>query len=116
MGELHLEVLVDRMRREFKVEARNWFSAGLLPGDFHHTRSAAKAGSSARAAATASTATSGWEIEPTERGSGIVFENAIAGGVIPREYVPAVEAGVRQALDNGPLGGYPLVDLKIRLG
>ena len=55
------------------------------------------------------------EIEPLERGSGIIFENAIAGGKIPREYIAPVEAGVRQALDNGPLGGYPLVDLKIRL-
>jgi len=55
------------------------------------------------------------EIEPTERGSGIVFQNAIVGGKIPREYIPAIEAGVRQALDNGPLGGYPLVDLTIKL-
>jgi elongation factor G len=55
------------------------------------------------------------EIEPLERGSGIIFENAITGGSIPREYIPAVENGVRQALDNGPLGGYPLVDLKIKL-
>ena len=55
------------------------------------------------------------ELEPLERGSGIVFENALRGGVLPREYVPAVEAGVRQALDSGPLAGYPVVDLKVRL-
>jgi elongation factor G len=55
------------------------------------------------------------ELEPLERGSGIIFENAIAGGIIPREYIPAVEAGVRQALDNGPLAGYPLVDMKVTL-
>ena len=50
-----------------------------------------------------------------ERGGGVVFENAIVRGAIPREYIPAVEKGVRSALDNGPLGGFPLVDIKVRL-
>jgi len=55
------------------------------------------------------------EMEPLERGSGIVFESALKGWDLPREYVPAVEAGVRQALDTGPLAGYPVVDLKVTL-
>jgi elongation factor G len=55
------------------------------------------------------------ELEPLDRGSGIVWVNDIKGGAIPREYIPAVEKGVRQALDNGPLGGYPLVDMQVKL-
>ena len=55
------------------------------------------------------------DLEPLDRGEGIQFVNAIGGGVIPREYIPAVEKGVREALDNGPLGGYPLVDMKVSL-
>ena len=55
------------------------------------------------------------ELQPLDRGEGIQFVNDIGGGVIPREYIPAVERGVREALDNGPLGGYPLVDLKVTL-
>jgi elongation factor G len=55
------------------------------------------------------------ELEPLERGEGIIFVNGVVGGVIPREYIPAVEKGVRQALDNGPLAGYPLVDMKVTL-
>ena len=55
------------------------------------------------------------ELEPLERGDGIVFKNAIPGGRVPKEYVPAVEKGVREALSNGPVAGYPLVDLKVTL-
>jgi len=55
------------------------------------------------------------ELEPLDRGSGIVFSNDIKGGAIPREYIPAVEKGVRAALDNGPLAGFPLVDMAVRL-
>ena len=55
------------------------------------------------------------EVEPRERGSGFVFENKIVGGAIPREYIPAVERGVREALENGPLGSFPLIDLKATL-
>ena len=55
------------------------------------------------------------ELEPLGQGEGLVFENAIVRGAVPREYIPAVEKGVRQALDNGPLGGYPMVDLKVTL-
>jgi elongation factor G len=114
MGELHLEVLVDRMRREFKVEARVGPPRVAYRETF--TKAVRSEGRFVRQSGGHGQFGHVWlEIEPTERGSGIVFENAISGGVIPREYIPAVEAGVRQALDNGPLGGYPLVDLKVRL-
>jgi len=114
MGELHLEVLVDRMRREFKVGAR--VGAPRVSYRETFTRPVRSEGRYVRQTGGHGQFGHVWlEIEPTERGTGIVFENGISGGVIPREYIPAVEAGVRQALDNGPLGGYPLVDLKIRL-
>ena len=114
MGELHLEVLCDRMRREFKVEARVGPPRVAYRETF--TKAVRSEGRFVRQSGGHGQFGHVWlEIEPTERGSGIVFENAISGGVIPREYIPAVEAGVRQALDNGPLGGYPLVDLKVRL-
>ena len=114
MGELHLEVLVDRMRREFKVEARVGSPRVAYRETF--TKPVRSEGRFVRQTGGHGQFGHVWlEIEPTERGSGIVFENAITGGKIPREYIPAVEAGVRQALDNGPLGGYPLVDLKIKL-
>ena len=114
MGELHLEVLVDRMRREFKVEARVGPPRVSYRETF--TKPVRSEGRFVRQTGGHGQFGHVWlEIEPTERGSGIVFENAITGGKIPREYIPAVEAGVRQALDNGPIGGYPLVDLKIKL-
>ncbi len=114
MGELHLEVLVDRMRREFKVEAR----VGAPRVSYRETFTQAIRTEGRFVRQTGGHGQFGhvWlEVEPLERGEGIVFENGITGGVIPREYIPAVEAGVRQALQNGPLGGYPLVDVKVRL-
>ncbi len=114
MGELHLEVLVDRMRREFKVGAR----VGPPRVSYRETFTQAVRSEGRFIRQTGGHGQFGhvWlEIEPTERGSGIVFHNGITGGVIPREYIPAVEAGVKQALTNGPLGGYPLVDLKVTL-
>ena len=114
MGELHLEVLVDRMRREFKVEAR----VGPPRVSYRETFTQAIRTEGRFVRQTGGHGQFGhvWlEMEPLERGEGIVFENGITGGVIPREYIPAVEAGVRQALQNGPLGGYPLVDVKVRL-
>jgi elongation factor G len=114
MGELHLEVLVDRMRREFNVEAR----VGNPRVSYRETLTQAVRSEGRFVRQTGGRGQYGhvWiEIEPLERGAGIVIENAIAGGVIPREYIPAAQAGIRQALDNGPLAGYPLVDLKIRL-
>ena len=114
MGELHLEVLVDRMRREFKVEAR----VGAPRVSYRETFTQAIRAEGRFVRQTGGHGQFGhvWlEVEPLERGEGIVFENGITGGVIPREYIPAVESGVKQALQNGPLGGYPLVDVKVRL-
>lgn len=114
MGELHLEVLVDRMRREFNVEAhvgspRVSYREAITEPVHSEGRFIRQSGGHGQYGHI-------WlELEPLERGTGIIFENAITGGVIPREYIPAVEAGVRQALDNGPLAGYPLVDMKIVL-
>lgn len=114
MGELHLEVLVDRMRREFNVEAR----VGQPRVSYRETLTKAVRSEGRFVRQTGGHGQYGhvWlEIEPLEQGSGFVFENAITGGDIPREYIPAVQNGVRQAIDNGPLAGYPLVDLKVTL-
>jgi elongation factor G len=114
MGELHLEVLVDRMRREFNVEAR----VGNPRVSYRETLTQAVRSEGRFVRQTGGRGQYGhvWiEIEPQERGSGIVIENAITGGAIPREYIRPTEQGIRQALDNGPLSGYPLVDLKIRM-
>jgi elongation factor G len=114
MGELHLEVLVDRMRREFGVEAR----VGTPRVAYREaiTQPVRQEGRFIRQSGGHGQYGHVWlELEPLERGGGVIFENATVGGKIPREFVPAVEAGVRQALDNGPLAGYPLVDIKVRL-
>jgi elongation factor G len=114
MGELHLEVLVDRMRREFNVEAH----VGKPKVSYREalTRPVRVEGRFIRQTGGHGQYGHVWlELEPLERGGGIVYENAIQGGVIPREYIPAVEKGVREAISNGPLAGYPLVDLKITL-
>jgi elongation factor G len=114
MGELHLEVLVDRMRREFNVEAR----VGQPRVSYRETLTKPVRIEGRFVRQTGGHGQYGhvWlEIEPLEQGSGFVFENAITGGDIPREYIPAVQNGVRQAMDNGPLAGYPLVDLKVTL-
>jgi elongation factor G len=114
MGELHLEVLVDRMRREFDVEAQ----VGRPRVSYRETITQPVRSEGRFVRQTGGHGQYGhvWlELEPLERGAGIVFKSALVGGVIPREYIPAVEKGVRQALDNGPLAGYPLVDMKITL-
>ena len=114
MGELHLEVLVDRMRREFNVDAQ----VGNPKVSYRETltQPIRVEGRFVRQSGGHGQFGHVWlEIEPQEQGAGITFENKITGGAIPREYINPVEAGVRQALDNGPLSGYPLVDLKITL-
>ena len=114
MGELHLEVLVDRMRREFSVEA----NVGSPRVSYRETLTQAirSEGRFVRQSGGHGQFGHVWvEIEPQEPGAGNSFVNGITGGVIPREYIPAVENGVKQAWDNGPLGGYPLVDLKVTL-
>jgi elongation factor G len=114
MGELHLEIIVDRLLREFKVGA----NVGKPQVAYKETiRNAAKAeGKFVRQ--TGGRGQYGHvyiEIEPLEPGKGIEFENKIVGGTIPREYVPAVEKGIREAADRGFLAGYPLVDIKAKL-
>ena len=115
MGELHLEVLVDRMRREFDVEAR----VGQPRVAYREaiTKPVRIEGRFVRQTGGHGQYGHVWlELEPQERGSwhtSLSMESP--AGVIPRNYIPAVEAGVKQALDNGPLAGYPLVDLKVTL-
>lgn len=114
MGELHLEVLVDRMRREFSVEA----NVGSPRVSYRETltRAIKSEGRFVRQSGGHGQFGHVWlSIEPQEPGTGNSFVNGITGGTIPREYIPGVENGVKQALDNGPLGGYPLVDLKVTL-
>ncbi|MBO0449211.1 elongation factor G [Enterococcus sp. MJM12] len=114
MGELHLDVLVDRMRREFKVEA----NVGAPQVSYRETfRAATEAeGKFVRQSGGKGQYGHVWiEFTPNEEGAGFEFENAIVGGVVPREYIPAVEKGLVDAMDNGVLAGYPLVDIKAKL-
>ena len=114
MGELHLEVLVDRMRREFNVEAQ----VGRPRVSYRETLTKTYRSEGRFVRQTGGHGQFGHvvlDLEPLGRGEGIQFQNAIKGGAIPQEYISAVEKGVREALDNGPLGGYPLVDLKVSL-
>ena len=114
MGELHLEVLVDRMRREFNVVAQ----VGMPRVSYRETLTSSRQVEGRFVRQTGGHGQFGHvilDLEPLDRGEGIVFENNITRGAIPREFIPAVEKGVRDALDNGPLAGYPLVDLKVSL-
>jgi len=114
MGELHLEIIVDRMLREFKVEA----NVGKPQVSYREsiTRPAGAEGRFIRqSGGHGQYGHAVVEVEPLEAGSGIVFEDKIVGGVIPKEYIPAIQAGVMEACANGPIGGYELVDMKIRL-
>ena len=114
MGELHLDVLVDRMRREFKVDA----NVGAPQVSYRETfRSATNAeGKFVRQSGGKGQYGHVWiEFTPNEEGAGFEFENAIVGGVVPREYIPAVETGLKDAMENGVLAGYPLVDIKAKL-
>jgi elongation factor G len=114
MGELHLEIIVDRMFREFKVEA----NVGKPQVAYKETiRKAVKSeGKFIRQSGGRGQYGHVWlEIEPKEPGTGYEFVNKIVGGVIPKEYIPAVDTGVREALENGVLAGYPVVDVKVTL-
>jgi elongation factor G len=114
MGELHLDVLVDRMRREFKVEA----NVGAPQVSYRETfRAATQAeGKFVRQSGGKGQYGHVWvEFTPNEEGAGFEFENAIVGGVVPREYIPAVEKGLEDSMANGVLAGYPLVDIKAKL-
>ncbi|MEF3193021.1 MAG: elongation factor G, partial [Halothiobacillaceae bacterium] len=114
MGELHLEIIVDRMKREFKVEA----NTGKPQVAYRETiRSAVEQeGKFVRQSGGRGQYGHVWlRIEPNEEGKGYEFVNAIVGGVVPKEYIPAVDKGVQEALQNGVLAGYPMVDVKVTL-
>jgi elongation factor G len=115
MGELHLEIIVDRLLREFKVEA----NVGKPQVAYRETvRQKAEAqGRFVRQTGGRGQYGDVWlEIEPTaEPGQGVIFENKLKGPAIPREYVPAVEKGIKEAAETGVLAGYPVVDVKVSL-
>ncbi len=114
MGELHLDIIVDRMRREFKVEA----NVGAPQVAYRETiRQAAKIDSkfARQSGGRGQYGHVVVEFEPNEEGAGFEFNNKIVGGVVPREYIPAVENGIEEALQNGILAGYPVVDVKASL-
>ncbi|MGB8213273.1 MAG: elongation factor G [Anaerolineales bacterium] len=115
MGELHLEVIVDRMMREFHVQAnvgrprvayRESITRPVKEVNYKYVKQTGGHGQYGHVVIS---------LEPGERGSGIVFENKIVGGSIPREYIPAVEKGIKEASESGVLAGYPVVDLKVKL-
>ena len=115
MGELHLDILVDRMLREFKVQARvgrpqvayrESITRSVAKVDYRYVKQTGGRGQYGHVVL---------ELAPGEPGSGIIFENSIVGGVIPKEYIPAVEKGVREAAEGGITAGYPATDIKIRL-
>ncbi|WP_342580638.1 elongation factor G [Ureibacillus sp. FSL W7-1570] len=114
MGELHLDIIVDRLKREFKVEA----NVGAPQVSYRETfRTTAQVeGKFVRQSGGRGQYGHVWiEFSPNEEGKGFEFENAIVGGVVPREYIPAVEAGLKDAMENGVLAGYPLIDIKAKL-
>lgn len=114
MGELHLDVLVDRLRREFNVDA----NVGAPQVSYRETfrQSAEVEGKFIRQSGGRGQYGHVWvEFSPNEEGAGFEFIDNIVGGVVPREYIGSVEAGIRDALDNGVIAGYPLIDVKARL-
>ncbi len=114
MGELHLEIIVDRLLREFKVEA----NVGSPQVSYRETIRAASHVNHKYARQSGGKGQYGhvvMDVEPLEPGSGYVFENKIVGGAIPKEYIPAVDAGIQGAMQTGVLAGYPVVDVKCTL-
>jgi elongation factor G len=114
MGELHLEVIMDRMRREFKVEANqgrpqvSYRETVMNPADVETVFKRQTGGKGQYAHVKI-------KVEPQEQGAGFEFVNSIVGGVIPREFIPAVENGIREAMQTGVVSGYPVVDLRATL-
>jgi len=115
MGELHLDVLVDRMLREFRVQAnigrprvayRETISRVVPKVNYRYVKQSGGRGMYGHVV---------FHMEPIDRGNGIVFENKIVGGVVPLEYIPAVEKGVHEAAESGVLAGYPVTDIKVQL-
>jgi elongation factor G len=114
MGELHLEIIVDRMVREFKVEA----NVGKPQVAYRETirKSVEQEGKFIRQTGGRGQYGHVWlKIEPNEKGKGYEFVNGIVGGVVPREYIPAVDKGLKECLDSGVLAGFPIVDVKVTL-
>ncbi len=114
MGELHLEIIVDRMKREFKVEA----NVGKPMVAYRETIRAKveQEGKFVRQSGGRGQYGHVWiTLEPSEPGKGYEFVNAIVGGVVPKEYIPAVDKGIKEATENGILAGYPVVDVKVTL-
>ena len=114
MGELHIEIIVDRLIREFKVDANigqprvAYREAITQPAKVENKYVKQTGGRGQYAHCVL-------EVEPGEPGSGYVFVNSIVGGVIPKEYIPAVDKGARDALQNGIISGHPLVDIRVNL-
>jgi elongation factor G len=115
MGELHLDVLVDRMLREFHVQAnvgrprvsyRETMTRPVMKLNFKYARQSGGHGMYGHVV---------FNMTPMDRGNGIVFDNKVIGGTIPREYIPAIEKGVREAAEAGVLAGYPVTDIKVEL-
>jgi elongation factor G len=114
MGELHLEIIVDRLKREFKVEsnvgkpevAYREAISKKTPCEYKYAKQSGGRGQYGHVL---------MDIEPAERGAGYIFDNDIVGGVIPKEFIPAIEKGVKDAMARGVLAGFPVVDLKCRL-
>jgi elongation factor G len=112
MGELHLEIIVDRLRREFGVEcevgkpevAYRETIRHMVDGEYKHVKQSGGRGQYAHVCL---------RLEPQEPGRGFAFVNEVKGGVIPNEYIPAVEKGVIKAMESGPCGGFPVVDVKV---
>jgi len=114
MGELHLEIIVDRMKREFKVVA----NVGQPQVAYRETiREAVKAeGRFIRQSGGRGQYGHVWiKLEPQERGEGYTFVNQIVGGVVPKEYIPSVDKGIQEQMENGVLAGFPVIDMKVTL-
>lgn len=114
MGELHLEIIVDRLKREFNVDA----NVGRPQVAYRETLRKAAKGEGKFVRQSGGRGQYGHckiEVAPLEPGSGFVFENAIVGGVIPKEYISPIESGIKEAMERGVLAGYEVVDVKVRL-
>jgi len=114
MGELHLEIIVDRLKREFKVDANVGkpqvaYKETIKENVKQETKFARQSGGKGQFGHVVI------EVGPNEKGKGFIFENAITGGVIPKEYIPAVEKGIEEAMKSGVLAGYPVEDIKVKL-
>ena len=114
MGELHLDIIVDRLKREFKVEAsvgapQVAYKECITNSVEQDTKFAKQSGGRGQYGHVVIS------VEPGESGKGYVFINKIVGGVIPKEYIPAVDKGIQESLRNGPLAGYPIEDVQVTL-